>query len=542
MTKFLALVRINLLDLLLSTFGRKAGDKHNKKQTSGWVMLLILAGLMLYTSGTYSYLLAQVLAPLGKLENLLALMLFFGVLFCTTFTLYLAQSLLFSQKDDGQVFTFPVSALHILLSRLCALYLEVLFILEVFLLPTGVVYLLFINRFDLLFLLFLFLIGAFFSFVPTFISLIFGLLNSLILAKTPFKHFFTILCGLCVPLVILSISFMFSFSSTSSASILALSEQLRTFLPPLSWATAACVQGNFLLLFLIALVCILPFFLLCLLVGRFYQQILTALQNKHKRTNFKLQAMPHQSSFKALFLKEAKRFFTTPSYFLNSSFALILLLFIAIFSFFFPEQTLGIYFSAIQSFAHTDMVASSSVSAIILLSLLSFISATFQPSAVSLSLEGKTLWILKSSPLPIEKIFLAKAGFPYVCISICLLFSVPLLGNFLSLSIWQIVGILLVLLASCAFSSLFGLILNLKYPRLDALNDVTVVKQSLSVILGLLFGILQAFLIVAVYALSLFLDMGVLCFLPGFLLALAACAYAYIWLKKHGSTLFLELN
>ncbi len=539
MKPFFALVYINLLDLLLSTFGSKFSSKKKTRQRSGWMVLFILAGLMLYISGLYSYLLAQILAPLGRLDSLLGLMLFFGVFFCTTLTLYLAQSLLFSAKDNRQLFSFPVSAFSILLARLSALYLEVLFIMEVFLLPTGIVYLLFSQNLSLLFLPTLLLVGVFLSFIPTLISLLFGLVNTFVISKTPFKHFFTILIGFLTPLAMMVLSFTFSSSSVSAGGILALGERL--LIPPFSWAVRACT-GDPISLFLLATLCVLPFFFFVLCISRFYKPLLTSMLGEQRRTNFRLQPMQTKTPFFSLFLKEAKRFFQTPSYFLNCSFSLILLLLAAFSSVFFRSTLSSVITPLMQSLPGGIPFDTQGLWSIVLLSFLCFVSLSFQPSAVSLSLEAKSLWILKTAPVSSGTVFAAKIAFPLACSFPCFLLATPLLGFFLSLSAWQCIELCLLATAGSTLSSVLGIILNLKHPRLDATNDTVVVKQSLSTFLGLLFGFLQAFVVVSLYAVCVLLGFGVFSFLPSFLLLLAACFLAIGWLRKNGDALFLALN
>ena len=106
----------------------------------------------------------------------------------------------------------------------------------------------------------------------------------------------------------------------------------------------------------------------------------------------------------------------------------------------------------------------------------------------SISLEGKSINITKSLPIECNLIFNSKiilcyiVEFPFIWLSIiifelCFKFSFI---YFLELIILSVLSIFI--------SSVVGLIINLKYPKLDASNDTEVVKQSMSSMISLFIG------------------------------------------------------
>ena len=96
----------------------------------------------------------------------------------------------------------------------------------------------------------------------------------------------------------------------------------------------------------------------------------------------------------------------------------------------------------------------------------------------SISLEGKTLWILRGAPLPAGEILEVKAAFQVLITAPCLLVGGA--GIAWGLDLGWAMGAVLVLagLAFSGFCALFGLLVNLCFPRLDAISDAAVVKQS----------------------------------------------------------------
>ena len=91
------------------------------------------------------------------------------------------------------------------------------------------------------------------------------------------------------------------------------------------------------------------------------------------------------------------------------------------------------------------------------------------------------------------------------------------------------------------FFAMFGLMLNLKYPNLNWTNEITPIKQSMSVFVSMFGGWIYAIIfVVAYYPLSARISgelylVGISAFTGLLCLALDA------WLKKKGTKIFAEL-
>ena len=129
------------------------------------------------------------------------------------------------------------------------------------------------------------------------------------------------------------------------------------------------------------------------------------------------------------------------------------------------------------------------------LSILIFglISATAYMTSITnslISLEGKNINILKSLPINTKTILLAK-------INSCLLITTPILliGDIIlfirfNISLIEILFLILLSILIPLVSHFIGLIINLKYPKLDAENETEVVKQSMSSFLSVMLGMI----------------------------------------------------
>jgi ABC-2 type transport system permease protein len=120
--------------------------------------------------------------------------------------------------------------------------------------------------------------------------------------------------------------------------------------------------------------------------------------------------------------------------------------------------------------------------------VLSIACALSSTTHASISLEGKSLWIMKSIPVKVDTIFLSK-----IMVNLTLLIPVVLVGAtffgiYLHLSLFDMILLYLLPLAYSLFAAVMGLILNLMFPKFDFDNEIRVIKQSLPVFLIIMIG------------------------------------------------------
>lgn len=166
-------------------------------------------------------------------------------------------------------------------------------------------------------------------------------------------------------------------------------------------------------------------------------------------------------------------------------------------------------------------------------------------TAVSISLEGKNLWILKAHPVAVRDIFKAKV---YAQLTVAAAVSLPstiLAGIGLRLSISAVVLLFVCALLLSLVYALVGLILNLHFPRLSWDNPIVLFKQSMPVMI-MVFGAMGLTVVCG----ALFLPFAgldplfsQLCYLGVLFVMLAlAAALCALYLKKRGEALFLRLG
>ena len=158
-----------------------------------------------------------------------------------------------------------------------------------------------------------------------------------------------------------------------------------------------------------------------------------------------------------------------------------------------------------------------------------------------ISLEGKSFNITKSLPVAPKKILLAK-----VLTSNIISIPVILISDIIFFIVFKVkmIDILFILVASIiipTFTAILGLLINLKYPKMDATSDTEVVKQSMSSMISVFIGMFVAMLSIAVIImcgtenLNLFIILELLVF---------SIIVLILWnvLKRYGVRRFKEIN
>ncbi len=237
-------------------------------------------------------------------------------------------------------------------------------------------------------------------------------------------------------------------------------------------------------IYLFALI-LIPFFTGLMLYYKTFGKTFMAYTSK----NEKLKIVANNNSFASMFKKELNYFCNTPAYLINTMIGPVISLVLSIIVLIMGESGL--------SFLFGGMLPGNILSAIIVL-VLCGCSALTTISCSSISLEGKSFWILKSSPISEKTLFLSKA-----MLNVCLLCPFNIVSAILftiALKLPIATMLLLILLPNLlALNISFGgVFFNICLPKLKWDNETTVVKQSMSVLLTMILGMLLTALPVGV--------------------------------------------
>ena len=238
----------------------------------------------------------------------------------------------------------------------------------------------------------------------------------------------------------------------------------------------------------------------------------------------------------ALAAKEFKRFFSSPNYMLNCSFGTV----------FMPVAgvLLVIKRQAIANFltdAYGERAGKGAVQIIIVMAFC-ILASMNNITAPSVSLEGKSLWIYQSMPIPAWKVLEAKFTVQFVMTAVPVsLFLIPELGMS-----HLVHGTDVILTGLCvdmyiAFMAFFGLAVGLKMPNLTWTNEIAPIKQSAPVAITLLAGMLFAAVPFGLYLITGMKIPYYMCLAIHSAVFAVLTAITAAWVYKKGAKIFSQL-
>jgi ABC-2 type transport system permease protein len=229
--------------------------------------------------------------------------------------------------------------------------------------------------------------------------------------------------------------------------------------------------------------------------------------------------------------QEWQRYFNNFTYFMNTSVGMIILMVMSVYVIFIdnPIKDMIIQLMAEQG----DVVARIWQTFVLVIASVGSMTCT---TGVSISLEGKSLWILKSIPADVKEIFLAKILINLALIMVPSTLSLLGLGIAFHLPLLYYLTGILMLAASALFISMLGLLINLRFPKLEFDREVVVIKQSLSAFLSIM---IPMFLAIGIMVLFFMTGMNTFYWIMAFFVA-ADLILAFL-LLKYGTERFRKL-
>ncbi len=242
---------------------------------------------------------------------------------------------------------------------------------------------------------------------------------------------------------------------------------------------------------------IIVFELFFIAVSTKYRQINSRLMSHAARKNYKLTTLKTSSVTKALVNKEFQRMFKSTIYLTNNFLGEVFVVLCSI-----AVLVVDVDRFLAETFTGMENPAVF-IRPIIPLSIYMLIGLT-STTAVSLSLEGKNLWIVKSLPIKIDTLLKSKAIFNLLLTVPFMVLGTVCFGTGLHATVPEILFFLLVGTALCFFSTNFGLFCNVLLPKFEWENEVEVVKQGASLTLYLFPNMLiTMFLLIGIFLLPI---------------------------------------
>ncbi|HEY5584676.1 MAG TPA: ABC transporter permease [Ruminiclostridium sp.] len=486
MNNLFTLIKANILNSwgINKVIKSKARGEKIKAGLLGIVIVYAFC-IVTFTMFMINYPLGQVLEKLNALELLISSSILSTTLFALMMSIYKIPSYLFSFKDYDLLMSLPLKPSAVLASKMIFIYLSNLLVTIVVGIPPliiygmktsgGVLYYTFVAITTLFIPLIPISIGAFFAYFLGRVSSKFRSTNLVMLIGS----------------FILFISIMVASTTVGQINTVQVQNSIPTVTALndiLFWTKlyiGALKNNNVLYLIAFVLVSMIFFGVFIVVFSKGFKSINSKLSEKYKASNYKMKRLTVSTPLKALYIKELKFYFSSYIYVLNTSFSVIMMTIFSIGIAVFGKD-------AVSKVLEIPM-AETYISPIITLVFIFCIGFT-STTAASISLEGKSLWIIKALPVKIESILWSKILVNLTLTVPALIINIAIVALAFKMDAVTILAIFVVSLLYCLLSPILGILINLYFPKLEWTTQVVVVKQSASVLLA----ILAAFVIISI--------------------------------------------
>ncbi len=526
---FKALLKKQLLETGAFLLQDKEGKRRSVQGILGFSLLLLIGlASMCFLFFGMGTVLCLPLAQQGMSWVYFAFMGALATAFGVIGSVFTAKTKLYEAKDNDLLLSMPIPSWMILFSRLTGLYLFTLLFVGVVFLPALVAYLVWVE-FSVTVLLCSILVLVIMPFFALAICCLLGWVFALIAAKLPGKNVLTVIFTVVFMVVYFmgysKIDIFLDYVINNGEGV---GKAMQTWLYPF-WQMGLACTGKLLPMLVYAAIFLGLFALVYLLMDRTYLRLATANKGG-KRAKYTGKGYKQTSWFGALFKKELLRFTKNPMVAMNCLLGTIFMLvfpFVALFA--------GEFRQAIAAVNEDEIFA------MILALLLCAVMSMNMISAASVSLEGESIWVVRSLPVQTEKVLLAKAGFHFLMTAIPSAFASIFFCILFRIGIGYSVAVLAFALVFSALGAVLGLAINLKLPNLNWTNELHPVKQSLSTVLSMFAEWAVLGLLVGGYFLfGKYLFSGGY-FLVCILLSMAVIGLLTAWLGTRGKQIFEEL-
>ena len=518
------LLKKQMLEIFqLYFYDAKRNKARSKISIVGYFVLFILlvVGLL---GGIFTFLSVKLCTPLITVSMdwlYFALMGLIAILLGTFGSVFNTYAGLYLPKDNDLLLSMPIPISVLVGARLFTVYLMGLLYSSIVILPAIVVYWIMASfTFSTVFggLLLTFLI----SLIVVILSCVLGWMVAKISQKLKHKSLVTVL----ISLVVICIYYFIYFKAQGMISNLLLNAEIygvkiKDIAYPI-YLFGNIGIGDVKSSIIVSIVVALLFGLMWVLLSCSFLQIATSTGRVVKKEYNVNYGRKHGVNI-SLLNRELSHFVSSPNYMLNCGLGTFLM----------PLCAIGILWKGKELLELLNILEGSACLfvCVVLCSLASMNLMT----APSISLEGKSLWILQTLPVDTRRIFRAKiimqlllTGVPLLLCIICIVAVYPFdLVQLLILVIFETSYVL--------FMALLGLFLGVKMPILTWTNEIMVIKQSASVVITLFGGFGYIALLFIGYMLMPGWTLGFCGYISCFVIInFVFSLYFYLWLRKKG--------
>lgn len=533
---FKALVKKQLLEVNKGYFtDQKTGNRKSKKATMLYILLFL--GIFGFIGISFVYVcktLIDAFHPVGldwlyfSITAVLSVMLgTFGSVFSTYAGLYKAE-------DNDFLLSLPIKPHLIVSSKLIGVFLTGLIYELPVIIPAVIVYWTSVGAtisHVLIQLLGIFVIAL----LILAISCIFGYIVALVSTRIKNKSFLSAIATVLFLVLYYAVYFKINAlikNIVNNADVVGQKIKSSTFF---LYHLGNGLNGSIKSLLIVSVITVTVALIVFIVLERNFVKLASSEQSQ-TRGKMKAKITSEKKPKVALLKKELKRFTSSAVYLMNCGLGIIIM-------------PVGAVITAIKADVIISTVNEISVDApniknilpMLVTAVICIICALNAVTAPSVSLEGKNIWVTQSLPVDTGLILDAKVNLGVMINSVPALVSTLIVCIVLKLEVLSIILSLSTVWLYIWLISRLGLMMNLKFPKLNWTNETVPIKQSMSLILSLLIGWLLAagMFLLSVVAASI---ININFFMIAVVVALILANILFDkWIKNKGTVIFENL-
>lgn len=400
------------------------------------------------------------------------------------FTLLKAGSVIFQMNTYENLVALPVPKSAIVVSRFMTMYTSNVLFAAAIMVPGMIVYGLTAGK-GVLFIL-QFLIGIVFApLLPmTAATAVSAVIKGI---SSRMKHRSLVEAALMIGLTVLLIAKSANLQGVENPSVEAIKdisnsavEAISKAYPLAGWFDSAVKEGSLLPMGYIALVSAAIFALMIFVLQFFFGKICAALNVFHTKNNYKKVEGENNTLLMSLVKREFRYYFSQSTYLMNTIMGLIMMVVAAVAVTVVGPETieaqLPVKGAVVKVFPF----------------LLALTAGMMSPTAVSVSLEGKTRWLTLSLPIPTKMQYDSKLLMAFILDAPFYVAAVIAAEIGLKATGFDLLWLIVIPAVYMIFAAVWGQSANLWFPIFNWENEVYVIKQSSSVLVSMLGGVFSA--------------------------------------------------
>ena len=475
MSKIWILIRAQLINFFPINEIR---EPRNKKQSSVVIASFGIITLAIFFC-VYNIMTAKTLVQVGQQELIPAYMVAvssFSILFLTIFY---SNGILFGSRDIETLLSLPLKSSDIISSKFMFMYLLNFLIGFIFMLPGGIVWVL-NGSLNVLQIILYFTSMIFVPLIPMCIAACMGMIVVAVSSYFNRKNVIALIFSFVMIGIIGYIAVSAMKSGNEDSIEIMLSKQITALYPISGLFVQHTNFPMYIGMGLFIAFSTAVFYIFVKIVAMKYG-LLNTLAKTTSRYSDNKTSYNRKTIFLALYKNEMGRFLSSYMAVLNAGLGVILLCVFSIFLLFNSVEQIG-ESSGIENInEYLSNFAPLFIASMLLLSC---------PAASAISLEGKNIWILQSSPVKVKMILNSKIAVNLTLHLIGYMISMFAFTLKLDMNFIQVINLIIVPICYSIFITVIGISLNKKYPNYEWESEMMVVKQSMPVIVSGLVGII----------------------------------------------------